>query len=133
MKAIKNLSTKNIFSAGVGLLMITSMSYVFAEEGNFFQTGSQERTRNELNSSVSGSGFAQSRNREEHTERYQNQNQNQQHNQYKYRNQYRNGDNISATGSENRVNTSNHYMHGNAATGSMSRQNTGHSMGGGRH
>ena len=124
MKTIKILSTKHIFSAGVALLMFTSMNYVFAEEGNVTQTGSQERARNELNPSLPGSGFAQSRNREEHTERYQNQNQNRQQNQYKYTNQYRNGDNNSASGSENRVNTTNHYMQGNAATGSMSRQNT---------
>ena len=93
------------------------------------QTGSQERTRNELHSSVPGSDFAQSHNREEHTER----NQNHQQNQYKYTNQYRNGNNT-VTGSVNRVNTTNHYMQGNAATDSMSRQNTAsHSMDGGRH
>ena len=131
MKTIKNLSTKHIFSAGVALLMFTSMNYVFAGEGDVTQTGNQERSRNELNTSIAGSDFAQSRNREEHTKRYQNHNQ--QQNQYKYTNQYRNGDNNSATGSENRVNTTNHYMQGNAATGSMSRQNTaGHSIGGSR-
>lgn len=113
--------------------MITSMRYVFAEEGYLTQTGSQERTRNELNSSIPGSDFAQYRNREEHTERYQNQNQNRQQNQYKYTSQYRNGNNNSATGSENRVNTTNHYMQGNAATDSMSRQNTAsHSIAGSR-
>ncbi len=132
MKTIKNLSVKNILSAGAALLMLTSMSYVFAEEGNVTQTGAQERTRMELNTSVPASDSAQSRNREEHTESYQNQNQ--QQNQYKYTNQYRNRDNNSATGSANRVKTTNHYMQGNAATGSMSRQNNaGHSMGGGRH
>ena len=131
MKTFKNLSAKNIFSAGLALLMITSIGSVYAEEGDITQTRTQERTRTELNSPVPGSDFAQSRNREEHTERYQNQNQ--QQNQYKYTNQYRNGDNNSASGSMNRENTTNHYMQGNAATGSMSRQNTaGHSIGGSR-
>ena len=129
MKTIKYLSAKNIFSAGLGLLMITSIGSVYAEEGDITQTRTQERTRTELNSPVPGSDLAQSRNREEHTERYQNQ----QQNQYKYTNQYRNKDNNAASGSMNRENTTNHYMQGNAATGSMSRQNSaGHSMGGGR-
>ncbi len=128
MKNIKNLSAKNIFSTGLALLIITSIGPVYAEEGDITRT--QERTRTELNSPLPGSDFAQSRNREEHTERYQNQ----QKNQYQYTKQYRNKDNNSATGSMNRVNSTNQYRQGNAATGSMSRQNSaGHSMGGGRH
>lgn len=109
---------KNIFSASVALLMITSMGSVYAEEGDISQTRTRAHTRTELNLQAPGSGFGQSRNREEQTVMNQNQY------QYKYMNKYQNKERSSGASSINRMNTTNHYMQGSAATDSMNQQDT---------
>ena len=111
MKIFKKLS-----SFGTALIMITSMSPVHAEESDITQINTQERTRTQLNTQIPGSDFGQ----------YQH--------QYKYMNQYQKKESNSVASFINRMNTTDRYTQGSAATGPMNRQNTAsRSITGGRY
>ena len=111
---------KKLFSFGTILLMIASITSVHAEVADITQTNSWESTATELYFHIQNKGLSKPHNHKRHT--VMNQKQNQQ--QYSDMNQQKKKESNSVASFMNRINNTDRYTQGNAATGSMNRQKT---------
>jgi len=100
MKTSKSLSARDLFRSSLAVLIISSITSVYAGEADIAQSHTQEFTRTELNSLAPGSNFSQPGHRDKNT----------MVNQMNTTKHYMPGS--AATGFMNQQNTANHSMSG---------------------